>query len=200
MVAACQVLVTREGMTAIQSWRSQLLADSERVEWSLRYVRETYKGGWQDNDEVLLELIGRFQAPSEVSPFWLRLESEPREAVRQWVLGRELNELLGDSRRVAFWRRYLPWMRLVNSNSDDEAVFVHFDDWSAVVFIQPGRATYLLSRDRIRGLSRHDSTQLYLRILHLKNTGYAIGRYEQRGGYWEYTAALEVGRVMRMME
>jgi hypothetical protein len=187
------LLVQREGLKTIEAWLSADLIDSERITWYRSYLLGSDARAWQVDDPILTRILERFLPPVRGRPFWEGVPESKRDSFELWLRNVELTRLLGEGPRVAFWRVFLPWIDQSLGHRSRNAVFVCFDNWFAVQFVEMGRATYMFDRSFLSLFRSLDEQSLYRAVLESP----ALGRYTHQGWYWAERAESVVRSVLR---
>jgi hypothetical protein len=183
----------------IDLWACTAVPPDDRVGWQGRYLAGTL-GNPRPHDHAVLErIITEHGLPEYQRRFWEGTRPAVIADVELWLKDRRLTEFLGEGDRVRFWRRFLPQMTGSFASGDREVVFVVFEKWFAVQFVDPGVATYLFPKSLLWSLRREAQVvRTRRRVWHLGSR--ALGRYAQMGDYWQVGAESEVRRVMREAE
>lgn len=144
------------------------------------------------------------QPPGNGSPFWDAASADVIWAFQLWLKNGLLTTFLGgENDRVQFWRRYLISIRKIERTRDEAVVFLHFDGWTAVQFVNTGRATFLFREQLVRGWFRKPEPEVYKLALgyRAKASPFFLGSYQHRGQTvtWQYFASEIVSDVQAQL-
>jgi hypothetical protein len=181
----------------VSQWLQSLLPDDEREARIREYLLGTCEQDWKQRNPVVTYVIQRHGDPDRDRPFWKDMPAEVLRAVRGWINGGLLDDLLEDGRRTRFWRRYRFEMTSIFESKSRTAVFICFPAWFAVQFKESGKATYMFPEREMIHLKRRLDPALSREVLDRARAGRHVGRYAQMGNYWEQSAQREVDAVRR---
>ena len=187
-------VIAKEAIGQIEIWLEEVCVDSERVDWFREYVERSVANRRAASDPVFNRIVARFGEPSQARPFWSSISPAAAAEFERWLRELKLTRALGEGDRLQFWRAYLDRMRSTYESRNGDAVFICFDKWFAVQFVQMGKATYMFGERHLPHFKRLDDITLYREVL---NTN-SIGRYEHRGHYWQYQARTVVNALLEV--
>jgi hypothetical protein len=187
-------VIAREGIETFDEWLELLFVDSERIAWFRTYLVETDSTRWKVTDPILRRIERRFGPPSRQHEFWATVSDGTRIDFENWLKNVELTALLQEGERVTFWRIFLSSITRSIASRDRKAIFICFEKWFAVQFIDAGRATYMFETRYLSAMRRLDASSLYRRVL--DHSQKRLGRYEQRGSRWQWYAEAEVRQLI----
>lgn len=206
-----RALDKQEDSATIANWVARLVPAGERPTWYLTYLSETCPGlrngcsgphwRWPVGHAVCEVIYQSIGAPEDGNPFWEAASAEVVEAFELWIKDRLLTDFLGgENDRVEFWRRYLIPMRRVDRTRDRAVAFLYFDGWTAVQFVNPGRATFLFREHAVRGWIRMSELDIYRMALdyRARRPDLFLDSYEHRGhsATWQAEAIRVVNAVL----
>lgn len=197
-----RLLLAKEGWVTVKEWLTDSASGEERDNWYVLMASQCLRV--EELDALagpLTEMTQRYSKPSVEAPhssegIWHRVPKPSRKAIVEWVNIRELTKLLGDERRVAFWRRWSSHITNVTVTKDREAILLESDGWFAVQFVKTGKATFLLESRHRPGCARLLLAELYKKVLMVE----PLGRYTHQGLYWEYNANAVVEAVINRVK
>jgi hypothetical protein len=121
------------------------------------------------------------------------VSAEKAEWVQRWSIHNYLEEFLDGGRRVTFWKRFLRHIQAVQRTRDREVVAIIFKEFAAFTFVRPGTSTRLVYRQVARQFSACYESDVRSRLA----SAHDLGRYDQRGEFWEVGASKVVEEMLR---
>ena len=185
-------LVTRESADRVPEIVFDALK-GDTTAWYRRYLSDVSIGQPAARDPILTAIVGQFSPPFEEKAFWQGVANDKRDWVQQWVIGGQLESFLDGTRRVVFWKRFLPHILGVERTRDKAVVAIHFSGFAALQFVEPGTSTRFVRRSVAARIQSLDQNDIKHRLYHAID----LGRYHQRGDSWEIAAAQTVRDVMK---